>query len=61
MDEIWSKKDEFAARVTAFADAIRTLNAIAQRDFNDQTLAALTAVRQTCGACHTVFRKPAAQ
>ena len=54
MDEIWSKKDEFA-------DATRTLNAIAQRGFNDQTLAALTAVRQTCGACHTAFRKLAAQ
>jgi hypothetical protein len=31
--------------VTVFADATQTLNAIAQRGFNDQTLAALTAVR----------------
>ena len=61
MDEIESKKDEFAARVTAFADVTRTPNAIAQRGFNDQALAALTAVRQTCGVCHTVFHKPAAQ
>ena len=61
MDEIWTKKDEFAARVTAFADATRTLNEIAQRGFDDQTLDALTAVRQTCGGCHTPFRKPAAR
>ena len=61
MDEIWTKKDEFAARVTAFADATRTLNEVAQRGFNDQTLAALTPVRQSCGACHTAFRKPAAR
>ena len=61
MDEIWTKKDDFAARVTAFTDATRTLNEIAQRGFNDQTLAALTTVRQTCGACHTPFRKPAAR
>ena len=61
MDEIWNKKDEFAAQVTVFADATRTLNAIAQRGFNDQTLAALTVVRQTCRACHTAFRKPATQ
>jgi hypothetical protein len=47
--------------VTAFADVTRTPNAIAQRGFNDQALAALTAVRQTCGVCHTVFHKPAAQ
>ena len=61
MDEIWTKKDEFAARVTAFADVTRTLNEVAQRGFNDQTLAALTPVRQSCGACHTAFRKPAAR
>ena len=59
MDDIWSNEDEFAARVTAFADATRTLNQVAQRGFNEQTLEALTAVRQTCGACHTSFRKPA--
>ena len=61
MDDIWSNEDEFAARVTAFADATRTLNQVAQRGFNEQTLEALTAVRQTCGACHTAFRKPAVQ
>ena len=61
MNDIWTKNDEFAARVTAFADATRTLNEIAQRGFNDQTMAALTTVRQTCGACHTPFRKPAAR
>lgn len=61
MDEIWSKKDEFAVQVTAFADATRALNQIAQRGFNDQTMEALTAVRQTCGSCHGAFRKPAAR
>ena len=61
MDDIWSNEDEFAARVTAFADATRTLNEIAQRGFNDQTLEALTTVRQTCGGCHVPFRKPPAR
>ena len=61
MDDIWSNEDEFAAHVTAFADATRTLNQVAQRGFDEQTLEALTAVRQTCGACHTAFRKPAAR
>ena len=59
MNEIWTQKDEFAARVKAFADATRKLNQIAQRGFNNQTRAALTEAQQTCGACHTAFRKPA--
>ena len=59
MDEIWTKKDEFAARVKAFTDATRKLNATAQRGFNDQTRTELNAVQQTCAACHSAFRKPA--
>jgi cytochrome c556 len=57
--EIWSAKDDFAAKVKAFADATRNLNAIAQRGFNDQTLEALNAVQPTCGGCHQPYRGPA--
>lgn len=60
MDEIWTKKDEFAARVKAFADATNALKDTADKSDNAATLAALAAVGQTCGACHTPFRKPAA-
>lgn len=59
MDDIWSNGEEFAARARAFATATENLNAVAQRGFNDQTEAALTAMRQTCGACHSAFRGPA--
>ena len=57
--EIWTNKDDFAAEVRAFADATRNLNAIAQRGFNDQTLAALNEVQPTCGGCHREYRGPA--
>jgi len=57
--EIWSNGADFAAKVKAFADATRNLNAVAQRGFNDQTLEALNAVQPTCGGCHTPYRGPA--
>ena len=57
--EIWSDKAGFAARVQAFADATKNLNAIAQRGFNAQTLEALNAVQPTCGGCHMPYRGPA--
>ena len=58
-DEIWDDEEGFAARVQAFADATRNLNAVAQRGFNAQTLEALDAVQPTCAACHQAFRGPA--
>src|SRR5690606_7321374 len=48
LPEIWSNKDDFAAKARAFADATKNLNAIAQRGFNDQTLEALNQVQPTC-------------
>jgi cytochrome c556 len=57
--EIWSDQEGFATRVRAFADATKTLNVIAQRGFNDQTLEALNAVQSTCGGCHMAYRGPA--
>jgi cytochrome c556 len=57
--EIWSNKADFETKVKAFADATRNLNAIAQRGFNDQTLAALNQVQPTCGGCHMPYRGPA--
>jgi cytochrome c556 len=57
--EIWSNNADFQAKVKAFADATKNLNAIAQRGFNDQTLEALNAVQPTCGGCHTPYRGPA--
>jgi cytochrome c556 len=57
--EIWSNSADFTAKVQAFADATKNLNAIAQRGFNDQTLTALNAVQPTCGGCHMPYRGPA--
>jgi cytochrome c556 len=59
MDEIWSKPDEFAARVKAFADATVALKAAADKEDSAATLAAAQGVQATCGACHMPFRKPA--
>ena len=59
LEEIWTNKDDFAQKVQAFTRATQNLNAVAQRGFNDQTMAALTAVQQTCGGCHTPYRRPA--
>ena len=58
MEEIWSKPDEFAARVKAFADATQALKAAADKEDSAATLAAAQGVQRTCGACHTPFRKP---
>jgi cytochrome c556 len=59
MDEIWSKPDDFAARVKAFADATQALKSAADKEDKAATLAAAQGVQQTCGGCHMPFRKPA--
>lgn len=59
MDEIWSKKDDFAVRVKAFQDAAKALKDTADKGDNAATLAAVTGLNATCGACHMPFRKPA--
>jgi cytochrome c556 len=59
MDEIWSKPDEFAARVKAFQDATAALPAIVAKGDKAASLAQLQAIQGTCGACHMPFRKPA--
>jgi cytochrome c556 len=59
MDEIWSKPDDFSARVKAFADATMALKAAADKQDKAATLAAAQGVQQTCGGCHMPFRKQA--
>jgi cytochrome c556 len=59
MDEIWSKPDDFAAKVKAFADATVALKAAADKEDKAATLAAAQGVQGTCGGCHMPFRKPA--
>ena len=61
MDEIWTMEEDFTARVSAFRDATQALKETAEVGDNAATLAAVTAVNGTCRACHTPFRKPAAQ
>src|SRR5688572_13330299 len=58
-EDIWTKPDEFAARIKAFQDAGQALKAAADTGDNAATMTALTALGQTCGACHMPFRKPA--
>lgn len=58
-DEIWSMKDDFAAKLKAFKDATHELDETAEKGENGATLAAVTAVNATCGACHMSYRKPA--
>ena len=59
LPDIWTKKDEFATRVRAIQDAAKALNAAAQQGDNAAVQTALRAYSQTCGACHTSFRRPA--
>ena len=61
MEEIWTMEEDFAARVSAFRVATEVLKATAEEGDNAATLAAVTAVNGTCRACHTPFRRPAAQ
>ena len=58
-EDIWTKPEEFSARLKAFADAGEALKKAADTGDNTVTMTALTAFGQTCGACHTPFRKPA--
>jgi len=60
MDEIWSNREGFTERVRAFQVATANLNEVAQRGTKEQVASALTPVQQSCGSCHTAFRKPAA-
>ena len=59
-DEIWTMKDDFAAKVKAFTDATKALDEVAEKGDNAGTTSALAAVQATCGGCHTPYRKPAA-
>ncbi len=56
--EIWSNNTDFVARITAFADAGKALDEAAVKGDNTATLAAVTALNATCGACHMPFRGP---
>ena len=59
MDEIWTMKEDFAAKVTAFRDATQGLKETAEGGDDAATLEALTAVGGTCRGCHAPYRKPA--
>lgn len=61
MAEIWTKKDEFSARVKALQDAADAVEDAADDGDMAATQTALTALGQTCAACHQAFRKPAPQ
>lgn len=58
-DEIWTNKEDFAAKVKGFADATHALDEAAEKGDKDATTKALADVQATCGACHTPYRKPA--
>ena len=57
LDDIWTKSDEFATRLKAFADATTALKAAADKEDKAATTAALQGVQQTCGGCHMPFRR----
>ena len=54
---IWSDPDGFAAKISAYQQSIKALNAAALSDDRDSTIQAFGALGQSCKNCHQTYRK----